>query len=371
MRLVVLGPGHPFRGGIALTTTRLVQSLRQRGHQVTFLTPIRQYPRWLYPGADDRDPDACPRLEDSHACLDPLSPTRWSGARRQCLRSDADAWILPYWTWAWAGLWWFLLRTERRPKVAAVVHNLSDHEGSALRRLAARAVLSRCQGLFTHAGSLASALGALYPGVPIAAHPLPPVPLGEPPDREGARAALGLTSGRLALFAGLIRPYKGVELLLEAMALLPRDSGWQLVVAGEPWEGLGEKLRQRVAQPDLAGRVRLDLRWLPDPELSRLLAAADLVVLPYHAGSQSAMAPLALSYGVPVLSTRVGGLAEVIRDGINGLLVEPGSAPALAAAIASLDGPRLQELSDGARSTVAELTWSAYAAELEGLLARM
>ena len=372
MRLVVLGPGHPFRGGIATTTTATVAALRSRGHDVTFLTPRRQYPAWLFPGrAGGLDPEACPKLEGSRAVLDPMFPPAWPAARRAALAAGADAWLVPYWTWVWSGCWRFVL-ADGHPPAVAIVHNPADHDAGPLRRRAAGLVLSRCQGLFTHAAALEGLLARGYPELPRAAHPLPATSVGELPDRRSARRSLGLPDdGRVAVFAGLIRPYKGVDLLLEAMARLPLASDWRLVVAGEAWGRLGDRLRQRAAERDLADRVQLHLRWQSEAELGNLLAAADLVVLPYRDGSQSAMAPLVLAHGIPVLTTQVGGLAEVVEDGVNGRLVQAGSVEALAEALRSLDRARLEQLAAGARRTAPRLTWDGYAEALEGLILRV
>jgi len=373
VRLLVLGPGHPFRGGIARTTTDLVLALRERGHQVGFFTPYRQYPGWLYPGIGDQDPGACPRVEGARPVLAPLSPLAWAGLRRQARDARVQAWVLPYWTWAWAPWWRFLLTglpPDRTPAVA-IAHNLADHDAGALHRLAARLVLGRVEGLFTHAGSLAQRLRQLYPCVPVGAFPLP-VPRVERSDRSTARAALGVEdSERLAVFVGLVRPYKGVEDLLEAWARLPEGSAWRLLVAGEPWGELGRELRSLHGRLGLGSRVRLELRWLPEEELGPLMAAADLVVLPYRHGSQSAVAPLAFAHGVPVMATPVGGLAEVVRDGVNGRIVPPADPVAIVAAIEELDDETLTRLRAGCRITAGELSWDAYAAEFEALLKRV
>jgi glycosyltransferase involved in cell wall biosynthesis len=175
----------------------------------------------------------------------------------------------------------------------------------------------------------------------------------------------------VALFLGLIRPYKGVDLLLEAMARQLLGCDWLLVVAGEPWGELGSALQRQVRDLGIEDRVRLRLGWVPEPEVPPLLAAADVVVLPYRSGSQSAVAPLALAAGLPVLSTRVGGLPEVVGDGLNGLLVEPGSVDELAHAFVVLDRPRLAALAEGAREGRTRLTWDGYAAALERLLHRV
>jgi glycosyltransferase involved in cell wall biosynthesis len=368
MRLVVLGPGHPFRGGVARTTTELVCSLQARGHEMHFLTPQRQYPGWLYPGRSDLDRDACARIDCAEAALDPLNPLSWFGSRRRALALDGDAWIIPYWTWAWAGLWQFLLCGERPPAVA-VVHNPADHDAGFHQRLAARLVLGRCQALFTHARALEEGLAAVYPGVPTASHPLPSPGLGTLPSAEEARAALGVpTDCRVALFLGLIRPYKGVDLLLDAIARQPAGSDWFLIVAGEPWGHLGDRLSREVRRLEISDRVRLELDWVPEPAVPGLLAAADLVVLPYRSGSQSAVAPLALGAGVPVLSTAVGGLPEVVRHGVDGWLVPPGSVEELTRALEELNRPRLAELTEGARQGRGRFTWDGYAESLEGLL---
>ncbi|NOZ93146.1 MAG: glycosyltransferase family 4 protein [Acidobacteria bacterium] len=373
VRLLILGPGHPFRGGIARTTTDLVLALRDRGHRVEFFTPYRQYPGWLYPGVGDRDPDACARVEGARSILAPLSPLAWAGLRRQSRDVGADAWVLPYWTWAWAPWWRFLLMglPPDRPPAVAIVHNVADHDAGVLQRLAARLVLGRVEGLFTHAESLACQLRELYPWTPVGAFPLP-VPRVERGDRAAARSALGIERReRLAMFVGLVRSYKGVEDLLRAWARLPAGSPWRLLVAGEPWGELGVELRSLHDRLGLGARVRLDLRWIPENELGALMAAADLLVAPYRHGSQSAVVPLAFAHGIPVLATSVGGLAEVVRDGINGRIVPPADPPALARAVEALDDTTLARLRDGCRSTQDALGWDVYALRLEGLLERV
>jgi len=371
MRLTVFGSGHPYRGGIARTTTDLVVALEARGHDVLFLTPRRQYPTWLFPGASDRDPDACRRLDCAEVVLDPLQPLSWPGSKRRALDHEAEAWILPYWTWAWSGLWRWLLR-GRRPPVVAIAHNPADHGAGVLQRSAARSVLRRCDAVFTHARILEEQLAAAYPGLPTASHPLPPPELGELPPREEAREQLEIQADRkVALFLGLIRSYKGVDLLLEAISRQSGDSNWSLVVAGEPWEDLGPALEQQARALGIEDRLQLRLGWVPEAEVPLLLAAADLVVLPYRSGSQSAVAPLALAAGLPVLSTKVGGLPEVVRDGINGVLVEPGSVGELAGALEEMTAEKLAELAEGALASRSRLTWDGYAAALEGLLSQV
>ncbi len=342
-----------------------MRALGEAGHSVLFLTALRQYPAWLYPGATDRDPDAVPRTEGTQPCLDPLRPLSWRQARRLAVDANADAWIFPYWTWVWAPMWRFLLATPSRPPAVAVVHNPADHDAGRLHRLVARRLLRRCDGLFTHARVLAEQLHSEYPAVPVGHSLLPASPPGPLPARSASRSALGLPEdARVALFLGLIRPYKGVDLLVEAWADRAVSADWHLVVAGEPWGDGGTVLTAKVAELGLGDRVHLRLGWVPEGEVPALLAAADLVVLPYRSGSQSAVAPLALAHGVPVLTTAVGGVPELVADGVNGVVVPPGSVGALAQALGRLDRGLLHQLADGAVARGLDSTWETYGTAL-------
>lgn len=390
MRLTVFGPGFPLRGGIASTTTALVSALMERGHQVQFLTPQRQYPQWLFPGGQEKDPEACPEVEGAINSFAPLEPWTWPSARKRALDFDADLWIVPYWTWVWAPFWLYLLRGDvglpdhhrgvdqdrvrrSRPPAVAVVHNLNDHGGGGIQRRMARRVFARCQGFLTHAAVLKKGLEKILPGMAVAAYPLPAILTKKPlPDRETARQRLAVSSEEhLALFLGLIRPYKGVGDLVEAFARLPEDSRWRLVVAGEPWGGLEKVLSDQVVGLGLTDRVELRFGWVPEAEIDQLISAADVLVLPYRSGSQSAVAPMALSRGLPVLATNVGGLPEIIEDGVSGLLVEPNDPEALACALRDLHGEKLAKLSVGASVAASQWTWGGYVGVLEAMVERI
>jgi glycosyltransferase involved in cell wall biosynthesis len=361
-RLALIGPSHPFRGGIARTTTALAAALAARGALAAFLTPRRQYPRWLYPGGADVDPRACPALDSAQACFGVLEPWTWPGLHRRASMTAADAVVVPYWTWAWAPLA-RAVASWGRP-LFSVVHNPADHDAGWLERRAARAVLERCRGFLCHAGSVAGALAASYPGIPAAVHPLPPDRL-ELPERAPARRRLGLPDGATAFLAfGLLRPYKGTDLLLEAFARLPEGRPAVLLLAGEPWGALAADLRRR-----LAGRVIAALHWIPEEEAPRWFAAADVAVLPYRAATGSAVAAQALGAGLPVIASRIGGLAEAVEDGTSGVLVPPGDVAALARALERLLEPgERTRLARGAERAAARSNWDSYAATLVELV---
>ncbi len=364
-RIALVGPSWPFRGGIARTTTSLAASLAGRGSLAAFLTPRRQYPRWLYPGENDADPAACPRLDCAERTCAVLEPWTWPALRRRLSEAHAGGIVMPHWTWAWAPLELRVAAWRLAPLVA-VVHNAADHDAHTLARLAGRSVLGRCRGYLCHSQSVADHVLQAYPGRPVAVHPLPPErPVAA--DRAAARQGLGVRDNAVAFLCfGLIRPYKGVDVALEAMRALPAECPAVLLLAGEAWGEIGAAVRRALADGALARRVIADLRWIPENDVAAWFSAADVALLPYRDSFGSAVAAQALGWGLPVLASSVGALADVVEDDVSGLLAPPGDAAGLAQSIARLcDGDLRRRLAAGARTASRRWSWDSYAQTLE------
>lgn len=366
MKVLVVGPSWPFRGGIARTTTSLAEALANQNALAGFCVPFRQYPRWLYPGGEDRDEAACPRLPQANACFSLFDPLSWRCLRRAIKDLAPQALVLPHWTAAWVPLELFLVR--QGVPVFGVVHNPFDHSGAALSRWASRAVLGRFRGFLTHAKSVAWQLSRWFPEKPLRVHPLPP-PQVTPVARHQAREQLGMAQDAVVfLFFGLVRPYKGLDVLLDAARLLPKDCKWMLAVAGELWGEAGE-LEARVGDAFWRERLVFHSQWVPEEESKLWFSAADVVVLPYRRATGSAVAAQALAYGLPLVATRTGGLEEVVEEGVNGLLVEPSDVEGLAKALEQLlDPEKRQRLATGATLLGRRWSWDSYASCLLDLL---
>lgn len=406
MRVSLVGPTHPWKGGVAQNTAQLGLRLRTGGHDATVVSWSAQYPRWLYPG-EARVP-AGSRAGEPGApgapTTYPLSwarPASWWRTGRELAAADGVVLVLvtpvqiPAYLGLLAGLRSRRLfrRSQRAgdgygprveaPRVVALCHNVVPHERRPGDRALVARLLRSVDAALVHTDEQAAAARALSPEVPVAvavlpAHFTPPAQPGVPPDRPVEQApprdlpAAALTpSTRRLLFFGLVRPYKGLDVLLTALRGVPQA---RLTVAGEFW---GDALPDARRRGHALGE-QLDLRpgFVPDEGLPDLFAAHDAVVLPYRSATASQNARLAHAYGLPVIATRVGSFAADVEDGVDGLLVPPGDPEALAAALRSLADLELWErLRAGARRRAAvvaaarESEWERYCATLEELLA--
>lgn len=332
-QVVLLGPVPPWRSGIADQTVRLARAMARLGAPPLVLTFTRMYPRPLFPGEADRGEGAFPDDLEVLPLLDGFDPLSFRRAAETSAARGARLAAAAFWTSVFAphlALFLSAHRAEAPDAVRLVLcHNLADHEAGAPRRALARAALRRADVLAVqNAGDLETARREVPEAravlVPHPAEPVACVGRGE------ARRLLDLPVGApVFLFSGLLRPYKGYDVLLEAFAVVRRAiPDALLVLAGEPW-GEAKALAERPAPQG----VRLLLRFLPAAERALLFDACDAVVCPYRHATGSGIAADAIGHGRPVIGSDVPGLAVVVEDGVSGLLVPPGDARALAAAM--------------------------------------
>lgn len=341
VRIAVVGPTYPYRGGIAHYTTLLVRHLRLAGHQAPLYSFTRQYPRWLFPGKTDRDPSGVPLRVECEYILDPINPLTWLRLFRRVRADNPDLlvlqWWVPYWTPCLTTLGG-LIKRNTSVKIAFICHNVVPHEGGGvLDRRLALTTLRRGDALIVHSDQDRYRLLALLPRANVVKAAIPTyAPLAQQPAplvSRDMRRELALPEGEpILLFFGFVRPYKGLEYLIQALPRIRERLPAHLVVAGEFWSS--REFYERFAQEfGVERHITFVDRYIPDEELRHYFALADVVVMPYVSATQSAVVQLAFGFEKPVITTRVGGLAEVVQDGVNGLLVPPQDEVALADAV--------------------------------------
>jgi D-inositol-3-phosphate glycosyltransferase len=341
MRLALFGPAPPLRGGIVAAQANLHRVLRARGHTLHWTGFKRQYPRFLFPGTAQEGPTApwlqCP----SHRVFVPWDPWSWRRSAADLRSFEPDGviarWWMPFFS---VGFREVLRRVRRHTRVVWLLDNVVPHETYPMGTWLTRQALRQGHAFIAQSEQVRRDLQDLLPEVPEAAIRLAPHPVydySDPsrprPDREQARRALGLPpNARVLLYFGFIKPYKGLVHLIDAVPRLRerwgRD-GVRVLMVGDVY-GDRAFYDQRIAASGAADVIRFHPEYVADQEVETWFLASDLVVLPYVSATQSGIVQIAWNYDRPVVTTAVGGLPEVVRDGETGFLVPPGDAEALA-----------------------------------------
>jgi glycosyltransferase involved in cell wall biosynthesis len=359
LRLGLLGPVLPYRGGIAQHTTMLHRALSPKADLRT-VSFTRQYPRLLYPGRDDIAPEYRGHREPGvFYLLDSLNPFTWVETCRRLVRHSPAAVIIPWWTFFWGPCFGFIAgrMRQRHARIIFLCHNIAEHEPSYWKQIITRKVLSKGDFFMVHSNSERDVLRTLLPDARIRVRPHP-VLRHFPRETKGParRARLEL------LFYGFVRPYKGLDVLLEAMRML-RNEDLYLSVVGEWWKKSGH-LRNMLDKRDLKDRIEIVDRYVTEEETAGYFSRADVVVLPYRSASSSGVIPLAYGYGKPVIATRVGGLPEVVVDGVSGRLIAPADPHALADAVREFMQIPPDSMRGGVEKVSAGMTWESFADDM-------
>jgi glycosyltransferase involved in cell wall biosynthesis len=361
-RVAILGPSPPDRGGIARETRLLVEELSRRTDvSVRWLTFSRPYPSWLDPRRFDRDP-ALP-ASGAEPVLDYRSPLSWRRTAEAVSAAGAEVLLVPWWTAFWALPLRAVLRRVRRlaPGTSRVLlcHNVEEHEGGGFRRFLSLGALSAADAFACQSETDRELLARRAPGRPACVLPHPVARAsGDSVSREQARARLGV-DGPLVLFLGLVRRYKGVDLLLDAAPEIARRTGARIAIVGEVFADARDTMR-RVAASPVRDRLIVHDAYVPEEEMDAWLAACDVVVLPYRAISGSGIAARAIAAGRPMAAAAVGGLKDAVVPGVTGELFPPGDAAALASAVETVLARGVDAYAPGLARAAERFSWTRY-----------
>ncbi len=369
MKIALVGPFPPFRGGIAQFTARLYETLVECYPEHTFV-PVsfrRLYPSVLFPGASQMEPPGNHSYFKAGRLLDSCNPIKWLSARRFFRKNSFDWVIVQWWHPFFAPA--LLNSIPRNTRIAAICHNVLPHESFFLSRKLTSRFIKRMDLLVTHSTSDMDIVESMT-GKPDTLKlylPLYDQYLSSDLDRRGARKKLGYSAdAQIVLFFGLIRPYKGLMDLIEAMKHLPHEIS--LLIVGECYSDSSE-IMKAITSEELSGRVRWIDEFVPDNQVAKYFLASDVVALPYRHATQSAVAQIAIAFRRVLVLTDTGGLPELLQQGSTGFLVEPRSPLSISRAI--LSGIELSndpDLSCRIDEKASEFSWTAYAGRLMDVL---
>lgn len=366
MKIAILSCFYPYRGGIAQFNANLFEELGKT-HDVRAFNFSRQYPDFLFPGKTQyvTQDDEAVSIE-AEALLDTANPLSWGRTARAIRAWGPDVLLVRYWmSWFAPSLGAVARRMAPGCKVIGILDNVIPHERHWFDAPLTRRFLKRLSGAVTLCDEVGRDLLALRPDIP---HTVLPHPIythfGEKLPREEAERRLGLPEGRRTLlFFGLIREYKGLDILLKAFDLL--DERYQLVIAGEPY-GSFDKYQQLIDGGRAPQDVHVFPNYIRDAEVKNYFSAADLAVLPYRSATQSGISSVACHFIVPMVVTDVGGLKETVGARGTGIVCDACTPGSVAAAITQyFDDPDLQiHLCECMDAEKERLSWSRFAQDL-------
>ncbi len=325
LKITIVGPAHPYRGGLAAIMETMAREYSSRGHQVEILTFTLQYPGFLFPGKSqtvDTPPPGDLSIERAGSTIDPLS---WIKVGRRLRRQRPDIVLMKYWTPFMAPCFGTIARIARKnghTKVLCQIDNVEPHERHLVDKPLNRYFLNSVDGFVFMSEQVHRELAA-YTSAPALFSPHPMFEnFGTRVDRDEACRELGLDpSDRYALFFGLIRDYKGLDTLLEAWSRF-RRKGHKLIVAGEFYASR-EKYIELIKRERLEDDVIMHDFFVADNRVRLYFSAADCVVLPYKSATQSGVTQIAYNFCTPMIVTDVGGLSEIVPDAEVGYVCPP------------------------------------------------
>ena len=324
MKIAVLSCFYPYRGGISQFNACLYEEL-SKNHVVKAFNFKRQYPEFLFPGKTQyvtADDEAVP--VESESLLDTANPFTYISTYKAIRDWNPDVLIVRYWMSYFApSLGYITRRMKKHCKVISILDNVIPHEQRFFDTPMTRYFLTGSTGSVTLCEAVSRDLVRISPEArfTVIQHPLYSH-FGERLPREKAEGMLGLKPGKKnLLFFGLIREYKGLDILLESFKMLPED--YQLIIAGEPY-GSFERYQRIIdaSEPSVRQRIFMNLRYIKDSEVKKYFSAADLAVLPYRSATQSGISSVSYHFEVPMIVTDVGGLKETIGDRGTGIVAE-------------------------------------------------
>ena len=338
--IVIIGPAHPLRGGLASYNERLAREFMQQGHQVTIYTFSLQYPGFLFPGTTQFSTERAPADLNIHIRINSINPFNWISVGRELKKKRPDLIVVRYWLpfmGPCLGSIIRIVKQNKHTKIVCIADNIIPHEKRVGDVPFTKYFVAAIDAFITMSEKVLGDLTQFAPVKPaqFVAHPLYDN-FGEKISKEEARKYLGIAlDEKILLFFGFIRKYKGLDILLDAMKILkvsseklsvsdnlPLRADCKLLIAGEFYEDR-KAYDEQIERLGIKDRLILKTAFIADSEVKYYLCAADVVVQPYRSATQSGVTPLAYHFEKPMIVTNVGGLPSLVPDNKVGLIAEP------------------------------------------------
>lgn len=328
MKIVILGSAHPLRGGLAAYNERLAREFQQAKDEVNIETFSLQYPEFLFPGTTQYSSLPAPEELKIHVSVNSINPFNWIKIGWKLRKQQPDILVVKFWLPFMApclGTICRIAKSNKHTKIISILDNIIPHEKRIGDTLFTKYFVNSVDGFIAMSDSVYNDLSVFNTTKPRLLNPHPLFDnYGESVSKQEAIQQLQLDiNKKYILFFGLIRDYKGLDILLKAMATENlRHSDIQLIVAGEYYSNKDE-YEKLIQELQVQNKIHLHTRFIPDDEVYKFFCAADVVVQPYKHATQSGVTQICYHFNKPMIVTNVGGLPEIVPNNKVGLVVEP------------------------------------------------
>jgi D-inositol-3-phosphate glycosyltransferase len=362
MKITLLGPAYPYRGGPATFNDRLAVQFSAEGQSIDIVTFSLQYPRLLFPGKTQYNYDSAPPGIKIERRLNSINPLNWILTGRRIKKAKPDILLIRYWLpFMGPGLGTVarIARSNRHTKVICIFDNVVPHEKRSGDKIFTKYFVSSIDGAIVMSKNVLDDLKTFRENIAVK---LSPHPLfdnyGAQVDRSEALKILNLNNEySYLLFFGFVRAYKGLDLLIEGFAdTRLRDRKLKLIIAGEFYEDEAP-YRDLIKRYNLENEVIIFNRFIQDNEVSLFFSVADIVVQPYKSATQSGVTQIAFHFEKPMLVTDVGGLSEIVTAGKCGYVVKPEPAYISEAILDYFENNRKGLFTEGVKQEKEKFSW--------------
>lgn len=337
MKIAVIGPAYPYRGGIALHTNLLFSELL-KNHETKLFNFKRLYPNILFPGKTQYEESSIFDKIESMRIIDSINPLSWVKSAKKILEFNTDLVVIQFWMPFFSFAYTTIIKILRKknPNISIILlcHNIVAHEASYLDRFLTKVLFNTIDGFIVQSISVKKELFTLQPEAYFKFNPHPIYNIfGTPLLKEQAKKQLNL-DGRenIILYFGYVRKYKGLKYLIEAFPKITKKVNARLLIVGEFYDKKKEYF-EAIEKSGKADKIQVIDEYVPDSDVNIYFSAADMIILPYISASQSGITQIALAYELPVVVTNVGGLPEVVRDQETGYVVNSEDSDAISKAV--------------------------------------
>ena len=369
MKIISLGPAHPYRGGLASFNDRLAQQFTEEEHEIEILTFRLQYPRILFPGKTQYTDGPPPEGIRISRRMNSVNPLNWISTGLLIKKAKPDILLVRYWLpfmGPCLGTIARIARSNRHTVVISIFDNVVPHERRPGDKIFTKYFTDSIDGAIVMSKTVLNDLYSFRSEIPVKQSPHPLFDnYGTRISRKVALTALNLNSeNQFLLFFGFIRSYKGLDLLIEAFSdIRLRNRKLKLIIAGEFYEDDAPYM-QLIKKFNLEDDVIVFDHFIKDSDVTLFFSAADLVVQPYKTATQSGVTQIAYHFEKPMLVTDVGGLREIVPDKICGYVVQPSPEDIAEAIIDYFENNREMQFTEGVRMEKEKFSWDKMTASI-------